>query len=172
MWDSQVWSYGWKRLGKVLHRQWKVSSDTDAERAKAALGSFFRREARGDFQIDCSSQLWRLLVKLTLMKARAKARHHTAEKRNVTVEFPNAEALISETVVREPRPDEAAALVDHVDVLLHGLPDLHGKVLRMRLEGHSVTELAEELEVSRQTVYRVLHLLQERLTEIASTSGG
>jgi RNA polymerase sigma factor (sigma-70 family) len=163
-----------QRLVRVAQRQLseKLAGRLDGEDVmQSALGSFFRRQARGDFRFDCTSQLWRLLVKLTIMKARAKARLHTAEKRDVSAEIPNAEAFVSETVIREPSPDEAAVLVDQVDVLLHGLPELHGSVLRMRLEGHSVTELAEELGVSRQTVYRVLKLLQERLAEMTSTTG-
>jgi RNA polymerase sigma factor (sigma-70 family) len=151
-----------ERLGRRLDGQDVVQS---------ALCSFFRREARGEFPIDNSSQLWRLLVRLTLTKAYAEARRHTAAKRDVAAEIPDGQALLSQTLDREPRPDEAAALLDQVDVLLRDLPELHGTVLRMRLEGHSVTELAAALRVSRQTVYRVLQLLQERLAEMASASG-
>jgi len=162
-----------ERLVQLAERQLgaRLSPRLDGEDVvQSALGSFFRREARGEFRVDSSSELWRLLVRLTLTKAWAKARHHTTEKRSVRAEIPNAEALITETVAREPSPDEATALVDQVDVLLRGLPELHGQVLRMRLEGQSVTELAETLGVSRQTVYRVLELLRERLAKMGSTS--
>jgi hypothetical protein len=27
IWDSLAWSYGWKRLAEVLHRQWNVFQD-------------------------------------------------------------------------------------------------------------------------------------------------
>lgn len=162
-----------ERLVQLAERQLgaRLSPRVDGEDVvQSALASFFRREARGDFRVDSSSELWRLLVRLTLTKAWAKARHHTTEKRSVRSEIPNAETLITETVGREPNPDEAAALIDQVDVLLGGLPELHGQVLRMRLEGQSVTELAQTLGVSRQTVYRVLQLLRERLGEMGSTS--
>src|SRR5262249_11157232 len=45
---------------------------------QSVFRTFFRRCARGEFQIDSSAQLWRLLVKITVRKARAKARQHTA----------------------------------------------------------------------------------------------
>jgi RNA polymerase sigma-70 factor (ECF subfamily) len=162
-----------QRLVRVAQRQLskKLAGRLDGEDVvQSALRSFFRREARGDFRIDSSSELWQLLVKLTLAKARTKARHHTAQKRDVTAEVADGDALAAEAVVREPRPEEAAALVDQIDLLLHGLPELHGEVLRMRLEGQSVTELAEALQVSRQTVYRVLQVLRGRVAKMASTS--
>ena len=163
-----------QRLVRVAQRQLsnKLAGRIDGEDvAQSALRTFFRREALGEFQIDSSSHLWRLLVKLTVTKARTAARRHTAAMRDVSAEIPDAATPVSKAIVREPHPDEAAALVDQVDALLQGLPELHGKVLRMRLEGQTVTGLAAELKVSRQTVYRVLQVLQGRLTKMASTSG-
>ena len=67
-----------------------------------------------------------------------------------------------------PAPQEAAALVDQIDALLTGLPELHAQILERRLQGFSVAEIAEQTEVSRQTVYRVLDLLGERLLKQAA----
>lgn len=130
---------------------------------QSALRSFFSREARGEFQIDSSAQLCRLLVKMTINKARAKARHHTARRRSVSSEAPIGDELLAETISREPSPDEVASMIDQVDTVLRGLPDLYGSILRKRLEGHSVGEIARELAVSRQTVYRALDLLRRRI---------
>jgi DNA invertase Pin-like site-specific DNA recombinase len=38
-------------------------------------------------------------------------------------------------------------------------------VLELRLQGQTPTQVARGLNVSRQTVYRALNLLQERLSE-------
>jgi RNA polymerase sigma-70 factor (ECF subfamily) len=130
---------------------------------QSVFRTFFERCARGEFRIDSSAQLWQLLVKITILKARAEARHHLAERRNVRAEAPGADVWLAEAVAHEPDAVEAAALVDQVENLLRGLPALYCQVLDMRLQGHAVPDIASELSVSRQTVYRVLHLLQDRL---------
>jgi DNA-directed RNA polymerase specialized sigma24 family protein len=69
---------------------------------------------------------------------------------------------------REPGPEEAAALVDQIEALLRGLPPLYCHILDRRLQGQPVAEIASGLGVSRQTVYRALALLQERLVDSES----
>jgi RNA polymerase sigma-70 factor (ECF subfamily) len=130
---------------------------------QSVFRTFFERCARGEFRIDSSAQLWQLLVKITILKARAEARRHLAERRDVRAEAAGADAWLAEAVAHEPSAAEAAALVDQVEALLRGLPALYCRVLDMRLQGHAVPDIARELAVSRQTVYRVLHLLQDRL---------
>jgi DNA-directed RNA polymerase specialized sigma24 family protein len=60
--------------------------------------------------------------------------------------------------------------VDQIEALLRGLPELHARVLERRLQGCHVTEIADQLGVSRQTVHRVLNLLQGRLSESLSAA--
>ena len=137
---------------------------------QSAFRTFFRRGHAGEFRIDSSAQLWQLLVKITVLKARAKARHHTAGVRDAGVER-DAGPGAFEPAAREPGPEEAAALVDQVEALLRGLPPLYGQLLGLRLQGRPVTEVADELGVSRQTVHRALNLLQDRLTAMAGAGG-
>jgi len=135
---------------------------------QSVFRTFFRRSARGDFQIDGSAQIWRLLVKITVLKARAKGRFHTADKRNVgaeTAEIPEAWLLAAAS--REPGPDEALIMMDEMESLLRGLPPLYAEILELRLQGFGPSEIAGRTSVSRQTVYRALELLQQRMTESA-----
>jgi RNA polymerase sigma-70 factor (ECF subfamily) len=155
------------------HLSRKVAGREDGEDVvQSVFRTFFRRSAEGEFRIDSAAQLWRLLVKITLMKARAKARYHTADKRNVAAEAgPDAGDWMQAAVQREPGPEEAAALVDQIEALLSGLPPLYCHVLDLRLQGHGVTEIAEQLRVSRQTIYRALDLLQQRLGATETSRG-
>ncbi len=150
----------------------KLAGRLDAEDVvQSVFRSFFRRNAGGQFQIGSSVQMWRLLVKITLMKARAKARYHMAEMRDVGAEAPGGEeAWLPEALAGEPGPDEAVALVDLIDALLRGLPAIYRDVLEMRLADYSVIEIAAKLGVSRQTVYRAFDLLQDRLGELSGSS--
>ena len=150
-----------------LSQRIKVREDGE-DVVQSVLRSFIRRRARGDFRIDGADELWRLLVTMTLRKARAKARRHTAEMRDVRAETAADTAWLGETAAREPGPAEAAALVDQIDALLQGQPPVFGEVLERRLQGDSVTDIAHELGISRQNVYRLLEVLQNRLEKSAA----
>ena len=151
------------------HLSRKLAGRMDGEDVvQSVFRTFFRRSADGEFRVDSSAQLWQLLVKITLLKARAKGRYHTADKRDAGAEQPGGtEGWLPQAVAHDPGPEEAAALVDQIETLLRGLPPLHAQVLEHRLEGHHVTDIAARLGVSRQTVHRVLNLLQQRLESSA-----
>lgn len=146
----------------------KLAGRVDAEDVvQSVFRTFFRREGEGEFQIDCSAQLWQLLVKITVLKVRAKARYHTASVRDAGIE----RAIDPERfdpLAREPGPADAAELVDQIDALLKGFPPLYGQLLGLRLQGRDVSETADELGVSRQTVHRALNVLQDRLAAMAA----
>ncbi len=156
-----------RRLTRVAeqHLTRKLAGRIDGEDVvQSVFRTFFRRSAEGEFRIDGSAQLWRMLVKITLLKARAKARHHTAEKREVGAEASSGELeWLAEAATREPGPLEAALLVDEIEILLRGLPPLYSHVLDLRLQGHGPSEIASTLSISRQTVHRALSLLRQRL---------
>jgi|SRR5271157_683766 len=127
---------------------------------------------QGEFKIDSSAQIWKLPVRITLLKARAKGRFHSAGMRDVGAENQGGDAQLRKAVTHEPGPVEAVALVDEIEALLRGLPPLYSNMLEMRLRGCSVVEIATHLDVSRRTVERALNLLQQRLAKAASDSQG
>jgi RNA polymerase sigma-70 factor (ECF subfamily) len=145
------------------HLSRKLAGRLDGEDVvQSVFRTFFRRGAAAEIRIDSSAQLWQLLVTITLRKVRDKGRYHTADKRDAGAELATPDWL-PQAVAREPGPEEAAILVDQIEALLRGLPELHARVLERRLQGHQVIDIAAELGVSRQTVHRVLNLLQQRL---------
>jgi RNA polymerase sigma-70 factor (ECF subfamily) len=156
------------------HLSRKLAGREDGEDVvQSVFRTFFRRGSQGEFRIDSSAELWQLLVKITLLKARARARYHTAAKRDVAVEVPVGEqGWLPEALARDPEPDEAVILVDEIEALLRELPALYCRVLEMRLAGHAVAEIAAQLGVSRQTIYRALDLLQRRLEKSQASSVG
>lgn len=164
---SELFAYFAERLSRLAeqHLSRKLAGRVDGDDVvQSVFRTFFRRSARGDFKIDSSAQLWQLLVKITITKARAQGRYHTAATRDVAAEQRGAdEDWLIATVDRDPGPEDAVMLMDEIEALLKGLPSLYCQVLEMRLQGHSVAEVAAQLGVSRQTVYRALELLQHRL---------
>jgi len=152
------------------HLSRRLAGRVDGEDiVQSAFRTFFRRGNEGEFRIDSSAQLWQLLVRITILKARAKARYHTAGVRDAGAERP-ADAGTFDPTAYNPGPEEAAALVDQVEVLLRGLPPLYGQLLGLRLEGRTVTDVADDLGVSRQTVHRALNLLQDRLAAMTGAA--
>ena len=146
------------------HLSRQVAARVDSEDVvQSVFRTFFRRSAAGEFRIDGSARLWRLLVTITVRKAGALVRRHTAEVRDVRAEAPGGDLGLAQAVARDPGPAEAAALVDQIDALVRDLPPLYCHVLERRLQGHSVADIADGLGVSRQTIYRALELLQQRL---------
>jgi RNA polymerase sigma-70 factor (ECF subfamily) len=145
------------------HLSRKLAARLDGEDVvQSVFRTFFRRCAAGEFRIDTSSQLWRLLVRITVLKAHARARHHTAGPRDVRAETGGADVWLS-VLATEPGPEEAVTLTEQIEELLAGLPDMYAQVLELRLQGHAVADIAPRLGVSRRTVQRALNLLQERL---------
>jgi RNA polymerase sigma-70 factor (ECF subfamily) len=147
------------------HLNRKLAGRVDGEDVvQSVFRTFFRRSVAGEFTIDSSDQLWRLLVTITLRKARAKARFHTAGVRDACVEAAGGgEVKPADVASPDPGPEDAAVLVDQIEALLRGLPPLYPELLELRLQGHTVIETAARLGVSRQTVHRALNLLQQRL---------
>jgi DNA-directed RNA polymerase specialized sigma24 family protein len=127
---------------------------------QSVFRTFFRRSAEGEFRIDSTAQLWQLLVKITLLKARAKARHHTAEIRAVGAEADSGgEPWLVEAISHEPGPLEAVMLVDQIETMLHGLLPLYYHVLDLRLQGCGTKEIAARLDISRPPPRRLRHRL-------------
>jgi RNA polymerase sigma-70 factor (ECF subfamily) len=145
------------------HLSRKVAGRVDGQDVvQSAFRTFFRRAAKGEFQIDSSGKLWHLLVKITLLKARAKGRYHTAGMRNVNAEVDTG---WQEALGHEPGPADAAALLDLIDTILRDRPALFREVLERRLQGESVTDIARKLKISRQSIYHILKQLQEKMIE-------
>ena len=158
-----------RRLTRLAEQQLgaPLASRLDGEDVvQSVFRTFFRRCARGEFKIESSAQTWRLLVRITLRKSWAKARHHTAAIRDLGAEtVSDRSAWFEETVSRTPSPHEATTLADELEFVLRGLPPAYVQMVEMRLQGYTAAEIADQMGVSRQTVYRVLRLLQERLQQ-------
>ena len=168
-----LFTYYAARLGRLAeqHLSRRLAGRVDAgDVVQSAFRTFFLRSARGEFQIDSRAGLWKLLVTITVRKARMQGRQHAAAGRDVRREEPSADRDgLWEPLDHEPGPEEAAVMLDEIDSLLRDLPPLCGEVLQRRLQGVSVVAVAQELGVSRQTVYRMLALMQQRLGKSLSS---
>jgi DNA-directed RNA polymerase specialized sigma24 family protein len=140
--------------------------------ALSALNSFFRGVASNCFpDLHDRNDLWRILLTITLCKARTLARHEQRQRRGggqVTREAdllnPEGEpgASLDALIGTEPPPDLVACFAEQVRHLMEQLPgdDLRD-VARARLEGDSVSETAQRLGLSQRAVERKLRLIRQ-----------
>lgn len=126
--------------------------------------SFFRRLNEDRFSFEDSHDVWRLLATITFCKARNAIKHHQRQRRDVRRETPleSGDSLpLSSRFEDEPGAEDLAVLVESLERLLAGLPELHRTIVVQRLEGDSIEQIARQVERSRRTVLRVLAHVQE-----------
>src|SRR6056297_2956126 len=130
---------------------------------QSVFRTFFRRQKEEKLRVEHSEQLWRLLVRITLCKTRSRARQHTARRRDARAD--KAIGADWELLAQPPSPEDAIALQEEVDAALEGLPERAGEILSKRFEGETKSDIARQLNLSRQTIHRILKLVETRLTE-------
>ena len=133
--------------------------------------SFCIRQRRGDFDLANRDELWNLLVRITLRKARNTANRHLQGTRDVRREDAGA-------AEKEPRGDSPATVLDQIDsdgptpaeaaLLNEALerrfqmlkdPDLR-QIAVWKLEGYTNPEIAAKLDCTVRTVERKLERIR------------
>ena len=77
----------------------------------------------------------------------------------------SATSLRPEAIAAEPSPDEALAVVEEVQRLMEGLTPSQCQMLELRLQGHTVDEIAAQVNRSERGVRWLLDKIKERLQE-------
>jgi DNA-directed RNA polymerase specialized sigma24 family protein len=127
--------------------------------ALSAFDSFCRNAGHGRFpDLADRDSLWRLLAAFTLRKAAHHLRDATRLKRGGAAE---AADNVADLLTREPDPGLAAEVADECERLLAALgdPDLR-RVALLRMDGHSVEEVAAAVECAPRSVKRKLQLIR------------
>jgi RNA polymerase sigma-70 factor (ECF subfamily) len=145
----------------------KVRARVDPEDVvQSVYRSFFRRLNAGQFNFDESGDVWRLLAAMTFHKAQKKSRFHQQQRRDVRRETPmatDASAEQNDQVFAEaiPGPEEAVILFDCLEQLLKQVPDSYRDIVVLRMEGHSIADIALRIGRSQRTVLRALARLED-----------
>jgi DNA-directed RNA polymerase specialized sigma24 family protein len=157
-----------QNLDRRLQR--RVGADDIVQRT---FQSFFLRQQRGQFQLTDRHDLLRLLVQMTLNKARSAATRETRRRRDYRRDqTPSTAAaepgeedgwLLAQVAKGAPTPDEAAALAEEAERRLAQLPDDLRRIALFKLEGNTNEEIAAlpEMSCSVRTVERKLRLIRE-----------
>lgn len=135
--------------------------------AASVCRTFIRHVGKGSFRIENDEDLWKLLVTITLNKARNKARGFSTEKRDVSQEVAFEDPGLIAALRSHPSPVEAAEFVDMLSVLAARLDDeMATQVLLGLVNGKKVIEIAGELGVTTKTVQRKKVRIREELSNL------
>ena len=127
---------------------------------QSVFRSFFRRNQEGQFAFDDSFDVWHLLAAITYRKVLNSIKHHYRDKRNPGREVhaggEDSMAPGPPIADRTPGPEDLNVVVDYLNWILGQLPEDYQEILQMRMEGFSIAEIAEKVDVSERTIKRVL----------------
>jgi RNA polymerase sigma factor (sigma-70 family) len=151
---------------RLLHRE------DEEDVLQSMYASFCIRQRRGSFDLGDRDDLWRLLVTVTLRKARNAARRHRQEARDYRREraarihgdSESHEWLLDLMDRTEPTPDDAAVLSEALELRLRALDDPVLRQIAVRkLEGYTNKEIARELDnCTERTIERKLGRIRAR----------
>lgn len=130
---------------------------------QSVFRTFFRRANTDQYEVPRGDDLWKLFLVITLNKIRNTAAHHKAAKRDVR-----------QTVHLGDTPGGAVAGVTHddadltdlrlvIDEAIGGLPESSRQMVRLRIDGHEVGDIAARTGRSKRSVERVLQQFRFQL---------
>jgi RNA polymerase sigma-70 factor (ECF subfamily) len=143
----------------------------DDDIVQSVFGSFFRGVNNGSYDVPAGEELWNLFLVITVNKIRAKGAHHRAAKRDVR-HTAGGEGIDQAPDVLASEGQACAFLKMSVEEALQRVPREQEKVIRLRMEGYEVEEIAKAVGRSKRTVERLLQEGRTRLGELLKDSDG
>jgi RNA polymerase sigma-70 factor, ECF subfamily len=135
--------------------------------------TFLRRVEVGQFELDDSESLWRLLCAITLTKVREKARYHMRKKRSLGQEArasgdadDDRGGAMFDMQAPDPTPSIQIEFADTFEHLIAQLDDEERVVVDMKLQQKSNAEIADKLGSSERTVRRLLAKMMSKFETI------
>ncbi|MCI0376760.1 MAG: ECF-type sigma factor [Gemmataceae bacterium] len=140
--------------------------------AHSALRCFFHGIAAERYpQLNDRHGLWNLLVVITARKAKEYLRNERRAKRGggrvqgeTAFLDPDQSdvAGIEQVIGAEPTPAFAVQVAEECERLLERLGDDDlRRIALLKMEGHSIEEIAEEVDCAKRTVERRLHIIRK-----------
>lgn len=168
---QKLWEGYFAQMVRLARRRLKDAPRRTADEEDVALSafkSFCLGVQAGRFpQLSDRDSLWPLLVAITSHKAIDSQRRESRQKRGggrVAVD----DLQLEQVLAREPTPELAAQMVEEFERLLAILPDESlRQIALLRLEGHAVEEIAQQLECVTRTIERKLHRIRTIWLEMA-----
>lgn len=150
---EKLMSLARRRIGQ------RMASRLDPEDAvQSAFRTFFARVKSDQFTFQHESDLFKLLVRLTVNKTLRQIAHHRAAKRDPGKEAGQGaddDNALDQLVAADPPPEVQVAVLEEFERFLQQLPEFDRKVLELKFEGHTTAEIAEKLGSYERKIRRV-----------------
>jgi RNA polymerase sigma factor (sigma-70 family) len=157
---------------KNLDRRVRRRADEE-DVLQSMFRSFCARQGRGEFELAGRDELWKLLVTITLRKARNMARDHRRDRRDINREQAAGKAAgddstcpgwaLEQMDAAGPTPAEAAVLNEALERRLEVLGDSElRQVALWRLEGYTNREIADRLDCTERSIERKLERIRSK----------
>jgi RNA polymerase sigma-70 factor (ECF subfamily) len=131
----------------------------------------FKRIGQGFYDVPDGHELWRLLLVIAMNRIRSKVAYHKAIKRD-GIQLPealiNPRSIPTQEVTRESASNQIEMSLTEI---LDRLPEENRLLVRLRVDGHTVAEVATITGRSRRTVERILQDTRLKLTEFLREEG-
>lgn len=159
---TEIWNrYATRLIGLARSRMQaadrRVADEEDA--ALIAFDSFCRAAGDGRFEkLDDRSDLWQVLVLITVRKAIDLTKHENRLRRGGGVVVSE---LVDDLVSVEQTPELAATAIEQYNRLLQMLDDEQLVAIAVaKMEGYTNDEIAREMHCTRQTIQRRLNVIR------------
>jgi DNA-directed RNA polymerase specialized sigma24 family protein len=162
---APLWDRYFPRLVELARRRLAGCPRGAADEEDVALSafdSFCRNAEAGRFpELSDRESLWRLLAAFTARKSVHYARDAARLKRGGGATADAGSGVLEEVLGREPDPGLAAEVADECERLLAALGDADlRRVALLRMDGHSVEEVAAATGFAPRSVKRKLQLIR------------
>jgi RNA polymerase sigma-70 factor (ECF subfamily) len=138
---------------------------------QSAFKSFFVRHRAGKLDVGDWNGLWNLLTLITLRKCANRAEYFLAERRDAAREASGPDSgdgpdAWLEALDREPRPEEAAILMETVERLFQDVSAHERPILELSLQGYTAAEISDQLGRVERSVRRLRERIRKRLERL------
>lgn len=144
-----------------------LATRVDAEDiVQSVFRTFFRRVSKGDYDVPDGEELWKLFLVMGLNKIRSAGTFHRAAKRDVRsgTGGENLEQLAESGSAGDEVSLNILRMV--IDDVLSTLPVTNREIIKLRIEGHEVESIADQLQRSKRTVERVLQEFRKKMSTL------
>ncbi len=129
---------------------------------QSVFRTFFRRISDGQYNVSDGEELWNLLLVISLNKFRSQATKHRAAKRDVA----KTQSLDDSHQKGSERNSEALMILRMtIEEIVGSLPEVEREIIRLRIEGYEVQEIAEKTKRAKRSVERILQNFRRRLND-------
>jgi RNA polymerase sigma-70 factor (ECF subfamily) len=171
---SQLYSRYVKRLTALVKRRCPAALARTVgveDIVQSVFKTLFQRIGQGYYDVPDGHELWRLLLVIAMNRIRAKATYYHAVKRDGGQSDHEATAR-HRIVVQEITRESASDLVKlGLKEILEHLPVENRLIATLRIDGHTVAEVAKITGRSRRTVERILQETRLKLKHFLHEEG-